>query len=250
MSSSSISSQSLSIPSIAGWFKSEWKTFERDCLFDASGTLVSGSIGVRFATKMNLDNLYAAYAGDRGKMYSHLITRTPDYCDRVPEEKHRAHISPLQAKMLLDFYFFAIGKQDLFYLRKASQTLYLCRKTSNYYFEPDGRFEPRASLPWSGFHRFKFEVVRAVTNAESEYLANHASRSDSITEGPIGQVPHTFYRCPYPLPTESSSKPEPEPEPQADLNMVIQHLSTLRSELASLTATLTTLTASLTAIRN
>jgi hypothetical protein len=238
--SSSVASDQTWIPSIAGWEKCSWKHFTEDCVYDASGNLVSGSFGVHFDTKENMSAVFTRFEGDQNAICDYLTkTRAPDY-HRVSKGKQPAHLHPTRALQLVKFYEFASNpKQNLFYLRRAAETLCLCRKTSGYSYEPE-RFT--ATKGTQAVHRISFEVVKSISAEDSLFLSKNVKRLDTGKVCSIVAIPFTIYTAPLLPPAQTVPTVPPA---VLELEAVVARITALRTELDSLTSSLSTIISTL-----
>jgi hypothetical protein len=145
--------KNMNIPSIAGAPASSWDDLFMCSVLTSSpdGTPLTGSFGLNFNVRENLQQLSDRLEGNKDAIIEHIV--------RTYKRKGTA-ITKKSAKSLVDFFNWANGDQPYFYLRRGKKTIGLYRKTSTYTFSED--MEHR--------HRINYEFVEKAPITASNKL--------------------------------------------------------------------------------
>ena len=141
----------IRIPSIAGAHSERWSDDFDPYITSRSndGKPQTGRFGLNYDVTENLQILANRYHNNEAAMIEHLVVTT--------RLRNGGLLKPEGAKKLLDFYFWAVGNQPYFYLRKGRTTLGLYKKTSNYIFDLTEKERPFTWNPYR--HRISYEFV-------------------------------------------------------------------------------------------
>ena len=134
---------------ISGHSTNLWPEFERNIdTRDAAGNPRTGSMGIGFSCVTDMSTL----AGLDRKSFKKAL-----------KETHPA-MKDIEANQLYDFFQFATGGGQYFWIKRGTRPLWLARRTSDYYFVR------RAEDPHWHSHRIRYEIIRPATEAESAPL--------------------------------------------------------------------------------